>query len=423
MAVSETKKNKIDAIIRASRVLTRMNRANPDAPQSEALYYEMLAGYYTRLLKAHDEGKFIAAHTVFFPSEILHAMDIVPMHTEMTTWMMALFLGEQAEILSAGAELGLVPEICSPHRGLAGAFSLGALPRPDAMLWSNLICDNTAKSGELVMEINKCPGFYLDHPFQRSETEDKYLVSELEDMVRFLEEKSGRKMDWDRLSEIVSRMDYQMELFREIGELRKAVPSPFPNRGFLQLLTTDYLCPGQPEAIAYLEARRDELAAMVREKKGAVSPERFRLMTLFVPPMYLMGFLEKIGQEYGMVSVVEPLFTRWAEGKLDPSKPLQSVARKAAMIPERRSMYGPLGQEALQDLIDCAEQYKVDGAVYWAFMGCRHTCATVKLFKDLLNEVDVPVLTIDCDIVDPTINSEDEIREKMEQFFELLEDR
>ncbi|MBM4448545.1 MAG: 2-hydroxyacyl-CoA dehydratase [Chloroflexi bacterium] len=423
MTASEARSSRISAIIRACRIITRMSQANPDAPKSDVLYYKMLSDYYTRLLNAHDEGKFIAAHTVFFPSEILYAMDIVPMHTETTTWMMALFLGGQAEILSAGAELGLVPEICSPHRGLAGAFSLGVLPRPDAMLWSNLICDNTAKSGELVMELNKCPGFFLDHPFQRSEAEDKYLVSELEDMIHFLEEKSGRMMDWDKLSDIVARMDYQTELFREIGELRKAVPSPFPNRGFLQLLTVDYLCPGQPEAIAYLETLRDELAEMVRQGKGAVSPERFRLMTLFVPPMYLMGLMEKLGHEYGVVSVVEPLFTRWAESRLDPSKPLESVARKAAMIPERRSMYGPLGQEALQDLIDCAEQYKVDGAVYWAFMGCRHTCATVKLFKDVLNEVDVPVLTIDCDIVDPTINSEEEIRGKLEQFFELLEDR
>ena len=421
--VPEAKSSKISAIIRACRIITRMNQANPATPKSEALYYQMLSSYYTRLLNAHDEGRFVAAHTVFFPSEILYAMDIVPMHTETTTWMMALFLGEQAEILSAGAELGLVPEICSPHRGLAGAFALGALPRPDAMLWSNLICDNTAKSGELIMELTKCPGFFLDHPFQRSEAEDKYLVSELEDMIDFLEGKSGQKMDWDKLSEIVQRMDHQIELFREIGELRKAVPSPFPNRGFLQLLTVDYLCPGQPEAIEYLETLRDELAEKVREGKGAVSPERFRLMTLFVPPMYLMGFMEKIGQEYGAVSVVEPLFTRWAGGRLDPSRPLESVARKAAMIPERRSMYGPLSQEALQDLIDCAEQYRVAGAVYWAFMGCRHTCATIKLFKDLLNEVDVPMLTIDCDIVDPTINSEAEIREKMEQFFEMLEDR
>jgi len=423
MKTSEKQGDKINAIIRACRLITRMNQANPEVPKSDTLYYQMLADYYTRLLNAREEGRFIAAHTVFFPTEILYAMDIVPMHTETTTWMMALFLGEQAEILSAGAELGLVPEICSPHRGLAGAFALGALPRPDVMLWSNLICDNTAKSGELIMELNDCPGFFLDHPFQSSDAEEKYLISELEDMIAFLEEKSGRKMDWDKLAEIVAEMDRQMELFREIGELRKAVPSPFHIRGFLQLLTTDYLCPGQPEATEYLQALRDELAEMVRQGKGAVSPERFRLMTLFVPPMYLMGFLEKISQEYGAVSVVEPLFTRWAEGRLDPAKPLESVARKASLIPERRSMYGPLGEEALRDIISCAEQYRVDGAIYWAFIGCRHTCATIRLFKDILNEIDVPMLIVDCDIVDPTVNPQEEIREKLEQFFELLEDR
>jgi hypothetical protein len=45
------------------------------------------------------------------------------------------------------------------------------------------------------------------------------------------------------------------------------------------------------------------------------------------------------------------------------------------------------------------------------------------LFKDVLNELDVPMLTVDCDVVDPTITSQEEIRGKLEQFFELLEDR
>ena len=423
MTNSGDRSDKISAIIRACRIITRMNQARPDAKKSDTLYYQMLSNYYTRLQNAREEGNFVAAHTVFFPAEILYAMDVVPMHTEMTTWMMALFLGGQAELLSAGAELGLVPEICSPHRGLAGAFSLGALPRPDAILWSNLICDNTAKSGELIMQLTKCPGFFLDHPFQDTEFEDRYLIAELKDMIKFLEEKSGNRMDWDKLAEIVARMDRQIELFREVCELRKAVPCPFGIRGYLQLLTVDYLCPGQPEAIAYLEALKQELSDMVREGKGAVPRERFRLMTLFVPPMYLIGPLDKLEREYGAVSVVEPLFTRWAEGRLDPEKPLESVMQKTKLIPERRTMYGPLREQVLRDTVDCAEQYKVDGAVYWAFIGCRHTCATIKIFKDILNEVDVPMLTVDCDIVDPTINSEEEISGKLEQFFELLEDR
>jgi benzoyl-CoA reductase subunit B len=418
----EVAKDQVDAIVRACSVLLRMNKARPDARESERIYYRMLADYFTRIQTAKSEGKFLAAHTVFFPSEILYAMDLVPMHTETTTWMISLFTGECADLLSAGTELGLASEICTPHRGLAGAFASGALPRPDAMLWSNLICDNTAKSGELLMEVNRCPGYFIDHPFQRSDEEMQYLVGELNGMVEFLEDVSGHRMDWGRLSEIVAGMDRQIELFRQICELRKAVPSPFHTQGFLELLTIDYLFPGQPEAITYLETLRQELADRVAAGEGAVSDERFRLMSFFIPPMYLIGFLERISQEFGAVSVTEPFFTYWGEGRLDPARPLESVAQKSYMIPEMR-MYGPLDDRAIGSIVRCAEDYKIDGAIYYADIGCRHSCATVKLFKDTLNNIDVPVLTLDCDVVDPTVTTEEEMREKLERFFELLEDR
>lgn len=415
--------NKLDTLIRTFNLMARMNRTDENARASQTLYYNLLSEYYNRVRHAHEEGKFLASHTVFFPSEILYALDIVPMHTEMTTWLIAFFLREQAELLSRGNELGLASEICSPHRGVAGIYASNILPRPDAMLWSNLICDNTAKCGELLMELTDSPGFFLDNPFQNSPGEIDYLVGELEDMIAFLEEKSGRKMDYNKLSEAVERMDHEIELYREINEIRKAVPSPLNILGYLELLSADYMFPGQPESTQYLTMLRDELKEKAEKGIGAVPQERFRLMNLFIPPMYLMGSIGRMFDEYGAVSVSEPLFTRWTEGRLDPDKPLESVAKKSFMIPERRSMYGPLSNIAINDVVDCAEQYKVDGAIYWAFMGCRHTCATIKVMKENLMEADVPMLTIDCDIVDPTINSEEEIRGKLEQFFELLEDR
>lgn len=422
MTSSLTRLSTIDALLRACRLMLRMSKARPEPRGSELIYYQMLVDYYTRLLNARQNGAPVAAHTVFFPSEIFYAMDIVPMHTETTSWMTALFLGGYGDLLSAGAELGLKSEICSPHRGLAGAFAIGALPRPDVIVWSNMVCDNTAKSGELLMKITGCPGFFLDHPFQHTHAEVEYLVGELADMVRFLEEHTGRTMDWDRLAEVVAEMDRQIELLREINRLRQAVPSPFHPQGFLELLTVDYLFAGRPEATQYLETLRQELADAVRQGKGAVPQERFRLMTLFLPPMYLIGFLENISQEYGAVSVTEPFFCSWGEGRLDPGKPLESVARKSFMRPEMR-MYGALDEKALGEIVDCARQHKIDGAVYYADVGCRHTCATIKLFKDVLDKLDIPVLTLDCDVVDPTVASEEEIREKLERFFELLEDR
>jgi hypothetical protein len=128
---------------------------------------------------------------------------------------------------------------------------------------------------------------------------------------------------------------------------------------------------------------------MVNNGIGAVKQERFRLMSFFIPPLYLIGFLENISQEFGAVSVVEPLFTYWKYEPLDPSKPIESIVQKSYMIPESRTMYGPLGQGTLQDITDCARDYKVDGAIYYAFIGCRHSCATIKMFKDLLNDMDV----------------------------------
>ena len=106
MTSTARKVNRIDALLRACRLMLRMSKAKPEVRKSEVMYYQMLADYYTRLLNARQKGDFVAAHTVFFPSEILYAMDIVPMHTETTSWMTALFLGEYADLLAAGATIG-----------------------------------------------------------------------------------------------------------------------------------------------------------------------------------------------------------------------------------------------------------------------------------------------------------------------------
>jgi len=420
---TEVKQNHLEALIKTFKMMIRISRSQPNTPRSRVIFYQLLTEYFTRILNAHDSGKMIVAHPVFFPSEILYAMDLVPMHTETTTWLDALFLKEQPELLSKGAEIGLSQEICSPHRGVAGIFGLQKITKPDILLWSNLICDNSAKFGELIMELNRCPGFFLDNPFQKSPAEFNYLVGELKEMIAFLEHQTGRKIDYVKLSESVERMNHEIELYREISELRKNIPTPLSISGFLELLSADYLFPGQPEASLYLTTLRDELKVMVQEKKGAVNPERYRLMTLFIPPLHLLGYLSELFAELGAASVAEPLFTIWSPGQLDPERPLESIAIKSFLIPERRSMYGPLTKEAIDDITRSAEEYKADGAIFWAFIGCRHTCATIKIIKDALNEIDVPMLTMDCDIVDSTVNSKEDTRAKIEQFIELLEDR
>jgi benzoyl-CoA reductase/2-hydroxyglutaryl-CoA dehydratase subunit BcrC/BadD/HgdB len=419
----ETPRTVIDTLLRTVRLVGRLQKNQADSSPSQQLYYKMLDKYFSNVLNAKQQNGFLASHTIFFPVEILYAMGITPLHNEVTTWTTGMLLGNQMDFLNAGAEAGLAPEICSPHRGLAGGYFKGLLPKPDVVLWSNLICDNTAKSGEYISAMTGAPGFFLDHPFDGSPLENQYLQAELKDLIVFLEKTSGRKMDWARLSQSVAAMDQQIKLQTEIAELRQARPSPFPSRRFLELLTIDYMFAGQPEATEYLTALKNELAEKVQKGIGVVKPEKYRLMTLFIPPIHLLPFLEDLFRENGAVSVVEPLFTFWRYEPLDPEQPLASIARKSFIIPEARTMYGPFGETTLQEIRDRAREYQVDGAIYYAFIGCRHACATIKVIKDLLNQMDIPVLTMDCDIADPTVNHKTEVRQKMEQFFELLEDR
>lgn len=103
--------NKIDQILHSARVISRMTQAQPDARKSQKLYYQMISTYFNRIKQATENHEFIAAHTVFFPSEIIYAMGLVPMHTETTTWMVSLFTGKCDDIVSAGIEMGLASEI------------------------------------------------------------------------------------------------------------------------------------------------------------------------------------------------------------------------------------------------------------------------------------------------------------------------
>jgi benzoyl-CoA reductase/2-hydroxyglutaryl-CoA dehydratase subunit BcrC/BadD/HgdB len=399
-----------------------MSGSNPEFKESHRIYYSILADYYSRLLKAEEEGNFIAAHTIFFPVEILYAMNIVPMHIEITSWMSALFSGNCANLLSASSEVGLAPEICSPYRVLTGALSKNFIPRPDVILWTNLICDNAAKSGELVMHMADCPGFFVDYPFQQTDEEKRYLKEEFEEVIDFLEKQSGQKIDWNRLSENVGRTDEQIELYREINKLRQNIPSPFPPQDFLKLFTVDCLVSGQPEATEYLEAVRQELVGKVCDDKKDSPVERFRVMNIGMPPILQMAAIDRVSKEYGITAVADPFFCIWPEERLDPQQPLDSILKKISMNPIM-VMYGPLDERIIKTVVDCATQYKTDGTIYYAHVACRQSAALIKLLKDALNEIDVPVLILDCDVIDNTVTPDDEMCKKLEQFYELLEER
>ncbi len=423
MKVETVDTTKLGEIIQGLEAVAQLQRPRPDR-RCDAICYEILADYFRKAQRAKEEGKYLVGHTTSVPPEVFYAMDIVPLQLESMATLAAQIVMRLEDSFSAARAFGLAPEVCSCHRLIAGQAILGWLPRPDAIVWSNQVCDNTAKSGNLLVELYGCPGFFLERPYRYTERGVQYFSQELEELIYFLEELTGRKMDRDRFAEVMEHSRRLLELDREIRELRKAVPSPWRGLWFIHMMGTELYMAGTPEAVTHFEAMRDEIREKVERGEGHIPEERYRVLTLFLPPAYswtLLGWMER---KHGAVSVAEPYFSYRGGGDIDPAKPLESLARKSFYCPICRPMHGPVEDGILHDAVRDAIDYKAEGAVYFAHIGCRQTDACIRILKDaLLEEAGIPTLILDMDLYDPTYVPEDQLKDKLEEFFELLDER
>lgn len=408
---------KLDKVAQVMESLAQHQKSRSQV-QGGAMYYDLIADYFRNVQRAREEGKCLVAHTIFVPTEFLFAMDIVPVYLEGVCEIMARVHGME-ESFSAAKSLGFATEICSAHRLINATAIRGWLPRPDAFVWSNLVCDLTTKAGDFLVKLYDRPGYYLDRPYTDNEQGMQYYIKELGDLIHFLENLTGRRMDWDRLSEIMEYTRQSVELFREIGDLRKAVPSPMRNQHVIEMCLAELLLSGSPEMVKFFRSIRDEVKTAAERGEGVIPKERYRLLTFFFYPAHLWKLLDGIQNEYGAVIVTEPHLTLWADADIDPSRPLESLARKAFALTDA----GPL-KPFLDKVLREAREYKADGAIYWAHVGCRQTCATTRIIKDtLMEQLGIPTLIIDCDICDPTYAPGERIKDKVEQFFEMLDER
>lgn len=388
-------------------------------------YIDLIVQYFERANAARDEGKPLVAHTVMCPLEIFYAMDLVPFFVEFYA-LYHTFLGDMSSYLERAAQLGLPPEVCSAHR-LTDAMTVErAYPKPDVFVFSSQACDNTPKSGEGMAELyDNCPPYFLDRPYTYTGRTLNYYVQEYQELICFLEEQTGRKMDYDRLKEVVRKSYRATELSMEINELRKAVPEPLPCEGIFALTAVNWMMAGTDEAVELLTLMRDELRRRVDHGIGAIPNERFRLLFPFVLPFWDMPLMDWMQQEHGAVIVMD-LLNSWSEGGKwfrDPDNPIENLARKTFLHPAACQLHGPM-EVLIEGMVQNAIDYKADGAVFFSHIGCRQACGCIRSMKDELHErLDLPIAIIDCDIIDKSFATQEEVREKMDGFFERLEEQ
>jgi hypothetical protein len=103
-------------------------------------------------------------------------------------------------------------------------------------------------------------------------------VKELRGLIRFVEEQTGKKMDYDRLGELVDLSDRTWNLIHETYELRKAVPSPMGTGDAMNTMVPMCFMMATQEAYDFFVNLKKELEEKIAKGEGEVPDEKYRLM-------------------------------------------------------------------------------------------------------------------------------------------------
>jgi benzoyl-CoA reductase/2-hydroxyglutaryl-CoA dehydratase subunit BcrC/BadD/HgdB len=413
----------------------RITQELEENPTEEALLMLPLLKAATadseRIIRAVERGDPWIASWYSLGPEIMASMEL-PWYCIGSSLLVGPILGLEEHYISdleACDRLDIPTDSCTLLRLAVYALEAGLVPRPTAILGSTGPCDSFGLYHDAIRnrkEWRDVPMFTFDPAYWNDERSLAYAADQLRDMVSFVEEHTGKKLDMDRLRQIVEETNKQYELWGEYNELRRAVPCPHGSFvGFVAFAVTQNSSAmvGSPVATSLIEGLVFDAEERVREGRGAVEDERIRLLWFDVRPTWSSELTQWLEQEC-QANVVMDMYSFCPYTAVDTSTE-ESMFRDLAKryvfdMPMARQARG-LAENFIQDIVRNIEDFKINCFFYPGHMGHKDAAASLGIMRKVCQNMGVPFLAIGMDAWDPRYTTVDTMKEQMAQFFETIE--
>jgi len=352
-------------------------------------------------------------------TDLIFAFDALPIIPETLVAAPLLMTGLEAnEVLLPLAEQSGVPqEYCSAARSSVACCLTGQYPRPDCIVTVSHPCDSMVSSYQAMEYLTDVPTYRLDTPYWDDQRSLDYYAQDLWGLIAFLEKQLKRRLDFDRLREILEDVNKTNELLTEINEMYRLVPCP--GSGFIFPLTWLVREGGRGTPEVTEMARRLHAAIHRRAKAGqsAVKKEKIRVIWFDVPIAFypLMVWME---ETFGAVVVVD-LVGYVDTPPIDTATPETMVRGLAASymnLTMARQFHGPI-ELFHRDVKRVCREYQGDCFIYAGHAGCKHGWASVRLLKEEMKKIGLPLLVLTSDIFDLRLTNENKLKAQIEEFF------
>lgn len=389
---------------------------------------EIMIKYYIEAKTARDSGKKVAWITSGGPVEFLIAMDVIPIYPENHGAMigaskMGVDLCEKAE------EMGYSRDLCSYARADIACATInggpiGGLPEPDFLVCCNNICGTVMKWYEVVARYYDVPLFILDAPFIHTEFSDaakQYVIAQTYEYIEFLEERCGRKMDADRMLEVSHLAVEGLRLWQAV--LDAAVHKPAPMTAFdaffhMALIVT---LRGTQVAVDYYKQLLAEMKDRIAGGIAMVPNEKYRLLWDNIPVWYRTKWLSEKFASHGACLVGDTYTSAWSGvlDMIDENNFLETGSVAYSSVYINVSL-----DKMFKTLRRLIKKYDVDGLVMHSNRSCKpYSLGQYDLQKRVMEELNIPTLMLEADMVDERNFSESQIETRIDAFMETLKFR
>ena len=418
----------------------------PRAVQKEPsmlLQKELIGGHYDALARARDQGKKVVY--TFVPgnlTELLRSFDLLPVLPEINALQSAM-RNKSAGYIAAAEKGGHSEDVCTYVKcdiGMLRSGNIGPtgqpLPKPDLLLLSYTGCFTFMKWFELLRQEYDCPVAMLHVPYQPDGViephQRDYVVRQLRtEVIPMLEQVSGRRYDEAALRERLALSAEAEEDFVRVLESAKHTPSPidayFGGVYYVGPIFSAFR--GTQEAIDYYRLLRKEVEARMRAGGGPITPdgpmgqERYRLVVEGPPNWTSFREFWKLFSNEGAV-VVASSYTKvgglYDQGfRHDPAHPLETLADYCL------GCYTNLGLPSRVSLLErYVREYRADGFLINSVKSCNSfSVGQLLMLRQLEQRTGVPGGFIESDLVDPRYFSASNIKNRVESYLQMLDQR
>ncbi len=422
----------------------------PGAKPSEAIkdasmakQKEMVNAHYERLASAKERGEKVAA--TFVPgnlNELLMCFDLVNNLPEVNAIQNGLRRQSGAFVMEA-EKRGHSEDVCTYVKSDIGMMAKGnigpngkPLPNPDVLLLSYTGCFTFMKWFELLRREYGCETIMLQTPYladgQITGDMIRYMVKQLEQVViPKLEEVSGVRFDIDRLREYLGKSaiaeDDHLWVLESAKTRRSPIDAYFGGIYYIGPIFGAFR--GTDDAIEYYRFLREEVGQRIAEGRGPITPdgdmgpERYRLVVEGPPNYTNFRQFWKMFYDDGAV-VVASSYTKvggtYDYGfRHDPSRPLESLAEYCLNVYTNRNL--PMRVDMLARYV---EEYEADGLLINSIKSCNSFSAgQLLIMREVEKRTGKPAAFIETDLVDPRYFSAANVKNRLESYFQMIEQK